>query len=163
MTGDQLPRCDPEHRERLAGVHPRIVAAVTEILPLMAILGHPMFVVEGVRSLERQRALYAQGRTAPGPIVTYVDGVRIRGPHQVQADGLGHAGDLAFQGPDPWGAAHPWNVYGALVEWHGLRWGGGWKAFRDCPHMEVPPDPLGAPRRAAAGGTTETSSRLEIG
>lgn len=162
MTEARIPRPDPEHRERLAGVHPQLVAAVEVILPLMAAMGHPMFVVEGVRSVERQRALYAQGRTAPGQVVTYVDGVRICGPHQIHADGYGHAVDLAFQGADPWARSHPWGVYGALVEWQGLRWGGGFKAFADCPHMELPPEALHAPVRAAAEGTAQTSSRPSV-
>lgn len=166
MTDQAIPRPDPERKDRLAGVHPRLVAVVADILPMMAILGHPMFVVEGVRSLARQQALYAQGRTGAGrnrPIVTYVDGTRIRGPHQVQADGYAHAVDLAFQGSEPWASTHPWNVYGALVEWYGLRWGGGWKAFRDCPHMELIHEAAGAPVRAAADGTTQTSTRPAVG
>lgn len=36
---------------------------------------------EGHRSVERQQELYAKGRTAPGPIVTYVDGVKKKGKH----------------------------------------------------------------------------------
>ena len=32
-------------------------------------------IAEGHRALERQRKLYAKGRTEPGDIVTYVDGV----------------------------------------------------------------------------------------
>lgn len=128
---------DREHRERLRDVDPRLVAAVETIFPIMSILGHPMFVVEGVRSAARQQALWAQGRTAPGKVVTYCDGVERRSKHQVDPrTGKGSAVDCAFQ-EDPWGERHPWEVYGALVKHLGLKWGGGFSKLADRPHAEV--------------------------
>lgn len=128
-----------EHRERLVGVAGRLAVSTEAILDAMARLGHPMWVVEGVRSLERQRRLYAQGRTAPGPIVTNVDGTRLEHcTHSPQADGEGHAVDLAFQGDSPWDPAHPWGLLGAMARALGLTWGGDWKAMKgDLGHIEV--------------------------
>lgn len=118
--------------QRLQGVHPTLVAAVTSILNKL-----PMFVVMGVRTVAQQQALYAQGRTAPGSIVTYKDGVTHKSNHQPRADGLGGAVDLAFIGGDPFNAKHPWGTYGDLVEAAGLVWGGRWK-MADRPHAELP-------------------------
>jgi peptidoglycan L-alanyl-D-glutamate endopeptidase CwlK len=126
-----------EHRERLTGVHPDLVAALDRILPVLAGMGHPLFVVEGVRSEARQAALWAKGRSEPGRVVTYCDGVTRRSRHQIDpATGFGAAADCAFQGSEPWGEAHPWEVYGALVRFYGLKWGGGFRLV-DSPHAEM--------------------------
>lgn len=121
-------------------VHPRLVAVVQAVQTGMAALGHPMVVTAAVRSDSAQQALYAKGRTAPGPIVTRADGVTKKSKHQLQADGYGHAVDLAFldaQGRPSWDEAHPWGVFGALAKYHGATWGGDWTSFRDLPHLEV--------------------------
>jgi len=47
-------------------------------------LGRPFTVSEVFRTVERQKALYAQGRTKPGPIVTERDGVTKISEHQLR-------------------------------------------------------------------------------
>lgn len=54
--------------ERLKGVDPRLVNVVKLAISLSEI---DFSVLEGVRTLARQRELYAQGRTKPGKIVTW--------------------------------------------------------------------------------------------
>src|SRR5262245_30886186 len=63
----------PKIFRRLAGVHPELSGRVIRIAVAMASLGFPMMVTDGVRTQEEQLALYAQGRTRPGPIVTSAD------------------------------------------------------------------------------------------
>jgi peptidoglycan L-alanyl-D-glutamate endopeptidase CwlK len=121
--------------QRLHGVHPTVVAAITNILQTL-----PMFVVVGVRTTAQQQALYARGRTVSGAIVTYTDGVIRRSHHQRAVDGFGHAVDMAWivkPGGDPFNESHPWESYGILVEAAGLVWGGRWK-MADRPHAEQP-------------------------
>lgn len=118
---------------RLIGVHPRLYAAIVNILHEL-----PMFVVKGVRTAQEQARLYAQGRTTPGKIVTYRDGIRHKSNHQPHEDGFGYAVDLAFLGKTPFDDAHPWDIYGAKVETAGLIWGGRWSHLRDLPHAELP-------------------------
>jgi peptidoglycan L-alanyl-D-glutamate endopeptidase CwlK len=125
-----------DHRDRLAGVHPTLIAKVKQILDAMAAIGHPMIVTDTVRTEAEQVALYAKGRTAPGKIVTNCDGVTTPSPHQPKADGYGHAVDCAFDAPKPYDLAHPWNTYGVIAETLGLTWGGRWK-MRDLPHVEL--------------------------
>ena len=130
---------------RLAGVHPELVEKVTKILRAMAILGHPMMVTDGVRTTEAQQALYAQGRTKPGKIVTWTDGVVKKSNHQPRGDGYGYAADCCFltdmdgDGPDDpsWAESHPWALYGAMARALGLTWGGDWRQFVDRPHVEL--------------------------
>jgi len=88
---------------------------------------HPQ-VIEGRRSARRQAALFSQGRTAPGAIVTST----LRSRHI-----SGRAFDIGFKGMAP--AAVPqswWNYAGAVGEWLGLVWGGRW-ALRDFAHFEA--------------------------
>jgi peptidoglycan L-alanyl-D-glutamate endopeptidase CwlK len=131
--------------DKLDGLHPDLREKIEKILAAMAALGFPMVVVEGLRSAERQQALYAKGRTAPGNIVTYLDGVKKRSNHQVKADGFGHAVDCAFlktnaegQPSVSWDLKNPWKVYGLMAETLGLVWGGKWTKLVDMPHVESP-------------------------
>lgn len=128
---------------KLEGVHPKLGEKITRILYATAELGFPMVVTAGVRTTEQQQALYAQGRTAPGAIVTNTDGVRTRSNHQAKADGFGYAVDCAFlvDGKPSWDEAHPWALYGAMVKASGLTWGGEWVRIVDRPHAELPEAP----------------------
>ncbi len=77
---------------KLEGVHPALVAVVKK-----AAEGCEFRVLEGVRTIERQRELYAQGRTKPGQIVTNT----LNSRHLKKPDGFGHAVDL-FPAPYSW-------------------------------------------------------------
>lgn len=136
------PPVTDRDRTRLIGVHPALVEAITDVLNEMEQWGHPMFIVEGVRTVERQAELYAQGRTTSGPIVTHADGVVKRSKHQPKADGLGHAVDCAFLAGNPFAETHPWEQYGKAVEQRGLEWGGRWISIMDKPHAQLRDQPV---------------------
>lgn len=126
---------------KLEGVHPELVEKVTRVLAKMQERGFPMVVTDGLRTLAQQQALYAKGRTRPGPIVTNADGVRHRSNHQAHDDGYGHAVDCTFvdeHGQPTWDETLPWNVYGTTVLAVGLRWGGLFRSPVDRPHVELP-------------------------
>jgi peptidoglycan L-alanyl-D-glutamate endopeptidase CwlK len=111
---------------------------VDRVLAAMAALGAPMKIVQGLRTVEEQQALFAQGRTKPGKKVTNCDGVRKKSNHQASSDGLGRAVDCAFvkDGKVVWEG--PWEKYGAAARAEGLIWGGDWKGLIDRPHIELP-------------------------
>lgn len=125
---------------KLDGVHPVLTDKVTRILSALAELGVPMLVTDGVRTEAQQRALFAQGRTKPGRIVTNADGVKVKSNHQAKSDGYGHAVDCCFlvNGKPSWDAKLPWRLYGEAAKALGLKWGGDWKSFKDLPHVELP-------------------------
>lgn len=124
-------------RQRLVGVHPKLIAALETVFDQMDAEKVPMFVVQGVRTMTEQAELYAKGRTSPGQIVTMKDGVTHPSNHQPHADGLGYAVDCAFIGAQPFDLRHPWETYGEAVEAQGLRWGGRWAHPADSPHAEL--------------------------
>lgn len=123
------------------GLHPQLIVLITKVLAAMEARGHPMKIVQGLRTTKQQQALYAQGRTTPGAVVTKADGLIVRSNHQAGPDGLGRAVDCAFQGGDPFGEKQPWALYGATCEAVGLVWGGGhvhgWYG-QDRPHAQLP-------------------------
>jgi hypothetical protein len=120
-------------------LHPDLLAKLDKVMAAMSAIGFPMKIVQGVRTTEQQQALYAQGRTAPGKIVTNCDGVKNKSNHQVKEDGFGHAADCAFEGPEPFGDKLPWGAYGNCAVAVGLTWGGNWKPpLIDRPHVELP-------------------------
>lgn len=129
----------------LEGVHPDLVKVIKA-----AITNSPydFTIVQGVRTTEQQKALYAKGRTKPGKKVTNCDGVKNKSNHQAKADGFGHAIDLVIVDPSkPDG--FDWDnsaKYKAVAD-HVLKvgkelgvnvtWGGNWKSIKDEPHFEV--------------------------
>jgi peptidoglycan L-alanyl-D-glutamate endopeptidase CwlK len=70
---------DDRTRKSLIGVHPNLVKVITVAYDSTPI---PFQVICGLRTVEEQQALYAQGRTKPGKIVTYDDGVTKVSNHQ---------------------------------------------------------------------------------
>lgn len=106
--------------QRLQGVHPRLVAVVKLAITLSA---QDFTVLEGVRSLATQKANVAKGASQT-----------MDSKHLVQADGYGHAVDLAawVNGSVAW---DPWERYDVIADAMRraaiqlgvqIRWGGGW-------------------------------------
>ncbi len=127
----------------LRGVHIDLVRVVTLAITLTKV---DFKVIEGVRTPERQRALYAQGRTAPGPVVTWT----LNSNHFRQRDGFGHAVDL-LPAPYDWKATAPFDEVARAMRLAGemlgipIRWGKDWdgdgrvgeKGESDSPHFEL--------------------------
>jgi len=128
-----------ETLDPLRGAHPLLAEKIPQIIEYVRKKGHVMKVIEGLRSTDRQKTLYAQGRTTPGKIVTYCDGVKNKSKHQIQSDGYFHAVDLVFvvKGRVTWDG--PWQILGEAVHIiGGLVWGGDWTPKKmDRPHIEV--------------------------
>ncbi len=88
--------------------------------------GIPVRITETIRSQERQRELYAQGRTRPGPVVTWT----LNSAHL-----SGRAFDFTVVGaPEYDDDPEAWEFAGTLGEDLGMRWGG---SFGDYGHFEI--------------------------
>jgi peptidoglycan L-alanyl-D-glutamate endopeptidase CwlK len=130
----------PQWMSKFEGVHPALVRKVLAVREGMRAIGFDIVPVQGLRSAEYQAALYAQGRTAPGKIVTNCDGTRTKSNHQAKADGLGHAVDVAFvdqNGLPSFDDHWPWKAYGELGKALGLVWGGDFSTLYDAAHLEL--------------------------
>lgn len=129
-------RFSTRSENNLKGVHPSLVAVVRRALQLTKA---DFTVIEGLRTVERQRQLYAQGRTAPGKIVTWtmkskhIDGVAVDLLPVVGA----WEGDFAEISRAMFAAAKELGVT--------IRWGADWnqngrpheKGETDSPHFEL--------------------------
>lgn len=123
---------------RLKGVDETLVNVVKRAIEISEV---DFTVLEGVRTLERQRELYAQGRTAPGKIVTWT----MKSSHIE-----GKAVDLVPY-PLDWNDLEKFNkikdaMFQAAKELDvNLRWGADWdgdgnyreKGEYDSPHFEI--------------------------
>lgn len=125
---------DPRGLLDVPGVRPELRRLALAFLEEAERVGLTLRVVSVLRPLEEQARLYAQGRTAPGPIVTWAKPGT--SPHN-----YGAAFDVAFldaRGRPSWDEAHPWAVLGPVAKRVGLVWGGTWAKKPDRPHLELP-------------------------
>jgi len=90
-----------------------------------------MRVIQGTRTYPEQDGLYAQGRTAPGKIVT-------NAPGGYSNHNFGVAFDVGlFRGRNYVEEDSGYTRVGHLGERIGLEWGGRWR-FQDDPHFQHP-------------------------
>lgn len=85
-----MPKFSSISQKRLATVHPELQRLFEKVIE-----GWDCTVVSGLRTQAEQVALYAQGRTKPGSIVTDKDGVIKKSNHQTTAVVAGKAYGLA--------------------------------------------------------------------
>ena len=120
-----------KHRERADGVHD----ALHGLLDRFEALPFDTVVVEGIRTKARQQALYDQGRTTPGNIVTKAKPEQSPHCHAAALDIMPLVdGKLLWVGTI---VDSRLAEMGAIAAELGLTWGGTWK-FRDADHFEVP-------------------------
>lgn len=120
-------------KQRLSGVHPDLIAVVTKAISISPV---DFTVLEGLRSVSRQRQLYKAGKS------TTMNSRHI----------TGHAIDLApyptngdFDG-DGVSNIQDWDEYYPIADVMkqaaeeldiSIDWGGDWKSFPDGPHFQL--------------------------
>ena len=110
-------------KERLEGVHPDLVAVVERAITISNV---DFTVLEGVRTRERQKELFAKGasKTMNSRHIT------------------GHAVDLA-PWPIDWNDLGRFRIMSEAVKMASVElevpvtWGGDWRSFYDGPHFEL--------------------------
>ncbi len=115
-------KLQPELKTKLAMFQRACAAAKIDIL-----------VTQGYRTPEEQEALYAQGRTKPGKIVTQLRGIGKNPSKHCQ----GKAFDICFLVNKKVSYSGPWEKVGLIGKNCGLQWGGYWTGFQDKPHFEI--------------------------
>lgn len=124
---------DPATKMRLAQVHPKVSEGIQKLITTLAGEGIAIRVTQGFRSYEEQDQLYEQGRTAPGPIVTYAHA-------GYSWHNFGLAVDVApfdAHGKPDWDIRHAgWSRIVALAEADGFVSGSRW-GKPDWPHLQM--------------------------
>lgn len=118
----------------IANLLPQVQPLARTLVHKAAAAGITIKVISGLRTYAEQDALYAQGRTAPGHIVT-----------NAKAGYSNHNFGLAFdvgifQGSDYIDESPQYKTVGAMGVAMGLAWGGNWTTLQDEPHFELRPD-----------------------
>lgn len=125
---------DAISKARLQLINPRLATAVEKLDEILTLEKISFRVVQALRSWDEQEKLYAQGRTAPGKIVT-----QAAGGHSWHNFGL--AVDLAIMeenGQIDWNAAHPaWQRMIQVGEMLGMYSGSHFRTFPDNPHFQM--------------------------
>lgn len=115
--------------------HPRLQAKAIQLVDACEKQGLKIKVTDCFRTKEEQDALYAQGRTKPGNIVTNAPGSSYSSHHM-----WGTAFDICRN--DGAGAYNESGNFfariGAIGVSIGLEWGGNWTSIVDKPHFQLP-------------------------
>ena len=125
---------------RIDGLHPKVKELASSLILKAGEAGHHIVITQGLRTNEEQAALYAQGRIAPGKIVTNAK------PGQ-SFHNFGVAFDIALVKADKgisWDTkmdvddnhVPDFTDVGLIGESLGLEWGGRFNSIVDLPHFQ---------------------------
>jgi peptidoglycan L-alanyl-D-glutamate endopeptidase CwlK len=125
----------------LDGLNPIVRQATEELIRRCKAKGIDILITQAYRSKEEQDALYAQGRTKPGKIVTYAKGgdsyhnYGLAIDFCLLVDGKKASWDMnADLNHDK---ISDWMEVVAEAKKLGFAWGGDWKTFKDYSHFEM--------------------------
>ncbi|MDE5525676.1 M15 family metallopeptidase [Elizabethkingia meningoseptica] len=134
---------DKVTQQRIALLHPKVRPEVTKIINECnaRLTGRAQVrIAQGLRTNQEQAALYAQGRTTPGKIVT-----NAKPGQSIHNYGLAVDIVLIIDGKEAsWDTKKDWDGDG-IADWYecvqvfktnGWDWGGDWRTFKDLPHFE---------------------------
>lgn len=97
--------------------------------------GIDLLITSTYRDKESQAALFAQGRTAPGKIVTNARAGQSFHNYRVALDVV-----PLCNGKPVWNTANEdavlWKKLGAIGKECGLEWAGDWRTFKEFPHFQ---------------------------
>lgn len=148
---------------KLVGLLPVVRTATERLIQRSFAIGIPIVITQGLRTIAEQDALYAQGRSKPGKIVT-----NARGGYSYHNFGV--AVDFVLLMPD--GKAVSWDTTrdgnsDKRADWLqvaeigkslGFAWGGDWTSFKDYPHFEMT---FGLTTAQYRAGRRPTTSQIE--
>lgn len=112
----------------IAGMKPKVVRAMNAFLAECKKQGITLLVTQGLRTIAEQDAIYAQGRTKPGKIVTNAKG-------GTSFHNFGVAFDVCFlvNGKASW--TGDWKKLGVIASKFGLEHGD--RGWVDLPHFQM--------------------------
>jgi peptidoglycan LD-endopeptidase CwlK len=126
--------------ESLAGLNKKFrvkaEAFLLRIQPILAKHGVTAEVISGLRSWQQQAALFAQGRTKPGRIVTKARAGSSWHNYGLAMDLGLFAGGKYLDESAPTKADRIYRELGDVAASLGIEWAGNWKSFPEGPHFQ---------------------------
>jgi len=117
---------------KLEDLLPQVRSRVEAFLKAADDAGIDLLVTSTYRDNASQDALYAQGRTAPGKVVTNAKAGQSFHNHRCAVDVV-----PLRNGKPVWDSKDPvWQTVGRLGKAAGLEWAGDWKRFKEFPHFQ---------------------------
>ncbi|MEG1931419.1 MAG: M15 family metallopeptidase [Anaerovorax sp.] len=116
-------------------LHPTLQKKIGGLIAACEKKGLKIRISDCLRTTGEQDALYAQGRTKPGNVVTNAKGTDYSSMHQWGAafDFYRNDGKGVYYDKDGF-----FTKVGKIGQSLGLEWGGGWKSMVDKPHFQLP-------------------------
>jgi peptidoglycan L-alanyl-D-glutamate endopeptidase CwlK len=148
----QLGTFDPRSETNIATLHVKAQELARKFMKAVAGFEVTVRIISGTRTYAEQDRLFAQGRTAPGKIVTKAKGGESNHNFGIAWDvGLFRGGEY-LDGDTA--AEEALYIKLAQLKPAGLEWGGDWTGFKDRPHYQVATPGL---------STTQVRARFEQG
>ncbi|HAC2868673.1 TPA_asm: alkaline phosphatase, partial [Listeria monocytogenes] len=119
----------------VSGMNKSVADKTRNVIKKMAKKGIYLCVAQGYRSSAEQNALYAQGRTKPGAVVTNAKGGQSNHNYGVAVDLCLYTSDgknVIWES-----TTSRWKTVVSAMKAEGFAWGGDWKSFKDYPHFEL--------------------------
>ncbi|PYX53912.1 MAG: peptidase M15 [Acidobacteria bacterium] len=122
---------DQRSERNIKTLNPKVQPLARALIETATAQGINVKVIASLRTYDEQNALYAQGRTKPGRIVTKAKGGQSNHNFGTAFDvGIFSADSQKYFGESP-----DYAKVGVIGESLGLEWGGRWK-FVDEPHFQ---------------------------
>lgn len=116
----------------LDDLHPRVKALAEAFVKRCAEAGYDILIYSTYRDIEAQNAIYAQGRTTKGSIVTNAKGGQSYHNYRVAFDWVAVRGGKAR-----WNDTFAYATCGKIAEEVGLEWAGRWTGkFKETAHCQ---------------------------
>jgi peptidoglycan L-alanyl-D-glutamate endopeptidase CwlK len=129
----QLGKLSSHNQAQIKKLHPKVRPyAVTLVVLAKREHGIDLHITATYRSCAEQNALYAQGRTTSGKVVT-----NARCGFSFHNFGVALDAVPLIGGIPSWAEGPHWQKLGALGKRIGFEWGGDWKGMVDRPHYEM--------------------------
>ncbi len=146
----------------VSGMNKSVADKTRNVIKKMAKKGIYLCVAQGYRSSAEQNALYAQGRTKPGAVVTNAKGGQSNHNYGVAVDLCLYTSDgknVIWES-----TTSRWKTVVSAMKAEGFAWGGDWKSFKDYPHFELYDAAVGekAPSTSASKPKPSASSNKNV-
>lgn len=130
---DVIVKADSRSEKSIATLIPAVKPYAYALIERAKNRGISIKIISGLRTYAEQDALYAQGRTLPGAIVTNAKGGYSNHNFAIAFD-VGVFNGTKYLTDSP--AYHAVGLLGVEL---GLEWGGNWSSFTDAAHFQLRP------------------------
>ncbi|WP_462421909.1 M15 family metallopeptidase [Salinicoccus sp. Marseille-QA3877] len=139
-SSDSSSSENSEEKPQPDALHPKVAEKAEALKESAEEKDITIQITDGFRTHEEQDTLYAQGRTAPGNIVTNARGGESYHNYGLAVDfAVINDGevmwDISYDGND--NGTSDWEEVAEIAKDLGFTWGGDWEDFKDYPHLQM--------------------------